>query len=630
MHQGGKASAQAGESKPDSGASRGEPTPFTGTRNRLRRSAGWLSAYWPCVAATLALLLLAYGTCWQRGPYQDDYQLEDLAKDAVTGESWPIWSQHRIPTYPVRTLNWVVVGFYASLLPQHEWLARVLAAANVVANSMLLGWLVFRVLGSRLAALVAGWLFLFPFCAQEALLWASAHGYLAATMLVLGALHGFLTWLFAPRGRWLVLAAGVLACAVSLLLVEQPIVMLALLPPLAICQAIVRRPGGYWRLARRCAVLSIGLAGGLSLMTWRIYFSNRDVFQIVNRGGFTKSSEETYDKCREFVEAFEKMTTGKPGRQYTFEALLGGVQTQFSRPFPGLLLVLAAAAVTGLCLQWRRWRDQRATPVEVGAILAIAAAGSFFLVLWIPGVLIRFQKVEWRMLDVPAGMLALASATAVWLLVKVLARFRPAARPEIAVLAVLGAVTWCSATCVLGYAKAFARRSQLDREELAATQRVLTLMQLPPRTWLICFDNVEQPVPPEASLPYLTAGVLETSWSAESALAGVLGRRDFRIVANYRGLGTVFSPGWEPFEPEGHVLWVNDAQINAAEAVMITFRDGQSYVVTELTLRAYPEATGSATRVYKFPLAEELARRGAPHLRASVIAGETQFSLCVE
>jgi hypothetical protein len=579
---------------------------------------------WAWLPASLAFVLLAYAGAWQRGSHLDDYQLQDLARDVVTGERWPLWSVQRIPTFPVRTLNWVVAGSYAALLPHHEGWARGLAALNLALNAALLSWLIYRVLHARLAALIGGWLYLAPFCAYEALLWASAYGYLVATALALGSLHLFLSWMLAGRGApWLVvLGAAALVC--SLFIIEQPVVLLVLLPGLVFGALVSGKPADLWRPVRRCVLLCLAVAGGVALVWLLVY--HEGVYQIANRGGFARSTEEVRERCRDFLRSLEGMTLAEWGRGVAVDAFWMGLRHELASPRMCVLLAATGGALVLVSVTWRRRSAREVVPLGVGLVLLVNVLLGFLLALWLPGVFIRYQCVEYRMLYVPSALAAAGVATLCWLLVRVLSKLRALPTLENMFVALFGVITWFCATCVLGYGLGFAQRYKLDQQELAGVRETLTAAPLPPDAWIISFDDSELTLSTRPRVSLLMAGVLETPWSAAPELARILRRRDFRVVTNYRKLGLRFVPAGSLGEGGGPGLWINETVVPTNQAVMITYRDGRAYVVTELTVRG----SGGRDRVFVFPVAEELARHGAPYLRASVEAEVPQFQLCVE
>src|SRR5205085_1207134 len=130
---------------------------------------GWLGT-------AILSLWLGYLLVWRRGPYLDDYGMKDALGSVLSG-TWMI--------YPLRPITWLVVSALAALLPIDELLVRTATAVCVGCNALLVGWLVYRVLGARLAAVISCWLFLMPFLAWEAVLWVGAAGYVVMVGLVL-------------------------------------------------------------------------------------------------------------------------------------------------------------------------------------------------------------------------------------------------------------------------------------------------------------------------------------------------------------------------------------------------------------------------------------------------------------
>ena len=126
------------------------------------------SSAWLCFA--LVCLIMAYVFIWQRGYYMDDYAYRNDVVDSVTNTRKRV-TKWLLPDSPIRILLLPFLRLSILNIPEHELLMRTLAALIHGLNALLLGLIVHRALRSKLAAVVAGWLFLFPVFAPDAVLW---------------------------------------------------------------------------------------------------------------------------------------------------------------------------------------------------------------------------------------------------------------------------------------------------------------------------------------------------------------------------------------------------------------------------------------------------------------------------
>ena len=201
------------------------------------RARGALERYGPFLAALLCLVLSNLAI-WRRGLYVDDYFNYTVAVDVVSGRWRPFLSRSQVPAFPIRLLSYAVATSFSGLIPAHELWVRLITALAVAANACLLGGLVYRVLGSRLAALVSGWLFLVPVYAYEAVLWATSTTYTVGTVFALLFLHAAWSALAGRRRAWLWLMGSLAAFAVMVLFVEPFALAVGLAPLLGLTAAL--------------------------------------------------------------------------------------------------------------------------------------------------------------------------------------------------------------------------------------------------------------------------------------------------------------------------------------------------------------------------------------------------------
>jgi hypothetical protein len=483
------------------------------------------------------------------------------------------------------------------------------------ANASLLSWMIYRILRSRLAALIGGWLFLCPFYAQEATLWASASAYLVAAGLVLFSLHCFLTALFSKRAT-LSIVLGLLAVVISLFILEQPVVSLVSLPLLALCIGMQRKPRDYLRLAKNCGKL-LGLIVCVIAIVFLFIYRSGQAPQVTARGGFVTNPVQILKKCCEFTQRLHWMILSQWGRGLTSDAFRLGVRVQLTNAFASSLLAIAIVCVSLLSAAWRPRKVEYDVPASIGFLLLTASIAGMLITMWFPGTLVQGQILEFRMLYIPGAFFTMAIAVTYWLLVKLLSGYRY----ENMVIALCGLATWASATCMIGYASAFSMRSRVDSIQLNAIKQILSVAPLPSDTTIICFGQEEGIGTDYRHISSLLVGVLETPWSAHTELSRLLCRRDFHVVITHRWSGMIFQPTVRNGAPP--MLRINGTAIQTERSIIVVYQKKRAFVIKELII----ELRDGPPCVFKFPIAEALSCRGAPAIAASADAEVPQSRL---
>ncbi len=552
-----------------------------------------------------ACLALAYLLVWQRGFYTDDYSHRNWAIDPLTGQWRPLWSRERIGTFPVRILTCLFITTYAGLLPTHELLARAMAMLVVGTNALLLGWLVYRLLGSRLAAVIAGWLFLVPLYAQEALLWASAFGYVCAACLALLFLHAAWSALTQPgRGsRWNL--AGSLAFAVMLLFVEPFAVAVALVPVLALAGAI-REPSHARIMLRRSLRLLIGPLA-VSIAYYLLLYRNSWV--VSSRGGLDLSPTGILARIGVYGGRLVFLTGPLAwGGHVAGDALTIAIAA-LRGSWPGAALALIAALSLLLTvLTWRSEEREFQAPDRLGLI--VLAGGLLWAAssLLLPGVLVEGQQLEYRLLYFPLGGASVSLASMAWLAAK---RLRGAVWRQ-TLIALAGIALLVQTMGMMGYAHAYAARSRLDQQQVSALVRALPAQYLPDGSYIVPIET-EAPLfgRPDSISAYLL-GVFETPWSMRDALLRIWRRPDLQFVTSNRWAGMHFSDA-DGNSGQGS-LRIQGVTVPVDRAVLFVYRAGRVLVVEQLALQK-----GDGTqRIVQFPLAGDLRRYGVPTIDIAV------------
>jgi hypothetical protein len=552
---------------------------------------GWLFT-------TVVCLALGYLLVWHRGFYFDDYaNYAHLATRPILNA---VLNSPFFP-FPVRTLHLTLNLGAVWLLSGHELLVRLLTALGAGINALLLGWLVYRLLGSRLASVISGWLFLMPFYAQEAVLWTSATGYILAVGLGLSLLHTF--WSTFDRGqitgRWL--ALGLISFVLTLLTIETALWSVAFIPIFGLMAAVRHNS---WKLIKQSLFIFLWLVG-LTILFFNLFYRSPDI--VTERGELDLSLFNTVERSQEYFSRLFWMTLssdwGWPLMSESFEL---GLATVF-QSWMGVTLFAAAFIVLSLTvLTWSR--DTREYLFGYGAGFILGGAGIlwFVVALLFPAVLIGGQILEYRMLYVPSAGASITVGTLVWLITKRLSR---QLWPKVFIL-VIGLILILSAVFMIGFARIYAARFSLDQQQLAAMVRGIPSERLPKNSILIPYNNDENLFGNNDTISMFPFGVLETG-AAESALQIAYSRDDLLAFTSNR---------WEEMqleyackqEPSSNFLNIQTGygaiDVPIDQIVMFSYEADEVIVVENLILA---DIANSSCTIH-FPIAEELRRHNTP------------------
>lgn len=550
----------------------------------------------------LACVLLAYAAVWQRGSLTDDYTHRLWLIDAATGRWAPIWGPDWLHALPTRALTIIAVSVYSALLPTHELAVRLLAALLVGANALLLGLLVWRLLRARVPAIVAGWLFTAPLYAHEAVLWASAVGYVLGTALALGFLHACLSALQGPRAvawRWGLLSAALFGP--MLLFVEQFALAAALIPLLALAWA--GRSGGraaYGRALGRAALLLLPPAG-LTLFVYRTMY--RGSWVVAARGGLDLSPAGIWQRAVQYTLRLGWITVWpERGGRLTREALALGLETLAASPAALSLLAVAVIALVATLLRSAREGGERPADRHKGTAGALWCLGLGLawglLPVYLPGVIVSGQQIEHRMLYFPLAGLATALGALASLVL------RAGARPswERGLLAATGVLALLSSVAMLGYARVYAARGAHDARQVAAFVAAVDDDLLVEGVVLVPTETDEHHLDGYPALGTLLQGVFETPWSTADGVGEAYGRNGLSAVAGNR---------WAPLtvtEEDPAHLRALDTVVPIDRALLFAHRDGGVYVCEAVEAARHDGTTAQVA----LPLGAAAAEGGAP------------------
>ncbi len=559
----------------------------------------------------VVLAVIAYGLVWQRGFYMDDYSNRAAGYDVVARQPLPIWSADAIPGFPVRALAWALNRQLAVWLAGHEWAVRAACSLFAALNGLLLGVLAARLTGARVAGVAAGWIYLAPFVAQEAVLWAGAVSYtFNVTLALLGIMAMSRGAIAATRvGGVAWSAVGILLFLLCMLCFETPLTMTAFLPFAAIALAM-RRSRCPSRAAIRALLSIAALVVLAGLYAW-LFYGRAPMLE--SRGGFVRNVAEWFGRLRVFMEGLEWLTIGSYGARLTAEAFGLGLEKLLST-VGGLLtsaafLVLALPTVAGW--QPQRARLPRSRQIGLGVCMIAGGAALFFASYWVPATLVRGQIVEFRMLYMPLAGLCLGLAG----LVSIATCLLPWAWLERALLAASCGVAAACALCMLGYCATFAARFQLDERQVGALLETVSADALPADACFAPLELDERLFRRDDALSRLLFGVFATPWSANARLREAYHRRDVQSTALNPWLGVrieVVADGATPCGSDR--LRFNGVEVCAERAIPFAYRDGRAWLVERVEIRS----DGEPAHEVAFTSVASLAGRGAPAARAVV------------
>jgi hypothetical protein len=556
-------------------------------------SFGWL-------LTALICLTLGYMFVWQRGFYMDDYATRLMAIDVLTGQWRPIWSLSRIPTFPIRILSCMIVTSFTGLLPTHEFFVRAISALGIGVNAVLLGWLIYRILGSRLAAVSSGWLFLMPIYAQEAVLWVGAVPYVFAAGFALLFLHVSWSALTRPQraGRWITL--GTLACATTLLIVEQFIFAAGLVLIFGITIAAQRQTASYWALLKRSLCVLIWPLAVAAIFYVLLYGNS---WVVDAKGGLDLSLAGIVERSLGYFKRLAWMTMFDWGRRLTGDAFGIGIAVLL-RSWKGMALSFAASVSLLLTvLAWRTGEREYLPRYCVGLMVFCAGVTWFVVSLLVPSVLVKGQILEYRLLYFPTAGAGLAVGALAWMAAK---RLRCLGCDKLFV-AIAGVLLLLSTVCMLGYAQAFAVRYKLDRRQIAALVHALPAQDLPENSYVVPFNNEERLFGKDDRISLLLVGVFETPWSARAALEEAYRRNDLQVITPNRWWPIQFSYMGDQ-EPPSNQLGIQGVSVPVDRTVLFSYRAGSAFLIESLTIT---KSDGSQHTV-QFPIARDLRRHGVP------------------
>jgi hypothetical protein len=487
---------------------------------------GWL------ITGTVSLVL-AYLLIWQRGMFLDDYSAGDLARDPTTGQWLPL-NLSSIPTFPARLLTWIVTPRIVALLWTHELLVRIALALCVGINALLLGWLVYRILGSRLAATISGWLFIAPIYTDVGL-WPGAATYLFITGLTLLLLHTSWTVLTIERRPYVWIAGGAVIFIVSLFFAEACIAAVGFIPLLGFIYA-VQHPRSAWR---NIFIRTVLATGPLIIILGLFYtFILRASTLIASRGGSESNPIQLGLRIIAYLKSFWWWAGDTQwGWHFTVEATKIGI-AQSRTSFGGMALLVGIVLLILLtAFTWKSAENTQNKRNLIGWLVLVLGIIWFIATLTVPYILAKGQMYERRFAYFPTAGLAIACGSLAWLIARA---FRHSAWEK--TLAGIGGILLVATTlCTVGYAQIYAARYQTDQNQLAALLKIVPSEDLPPNSQIVPVQLNYMLPGTAAGLSVIPVGVFESPWTICSELRRLYRRNDMQFIVKNRWVPEVFS-----------------------------------------------------------------------------------------
>lgn len=576
---------------------------------------------WIWLLPSIVCAWLGYLLVWQRGMFFDDYAVRKFAVDITTGE-WHTFSHLTSrPNFPGRFVNWLVMPWLAALLQDHELFAHILVTLSIGLNALLLGLLVGRMLQSRLAAVIAAWLFLMPVFTDVAL-WVSAADSPFAMTLMLIFLHSFWNSLIQPQHELRWITVGTLSFFVALSMKESFVSSIGIVLLIGIIYKAQFRPSftsWIWRLTR------LLLWPCLALVIYFIIISQSTV--VTTRQGFTTDPHVVFQHILAFAKELWFWTVA-PDWGWTFirEAFSDGLQV-IGRSRQGV--VLLAAALGLLVLTVATWRsDDRPTTGSTSYHSGVFVVGLgviwFAVTLWFPYALVNVQMYfERRFVYPPTAGLCICVAALAWILCRA-----GRASWERWLVALAGIELLLTTVCTVGLAQAYQDRSRLDQQQITGLTRILPAAVVPSGAQILPI-MIDEHLPERRGIFTTLSGVFESSWSACAAFEAAYRRDDFQVIVSNRWAPPQVSVTTEShnspkyldcrYQPTIHVpsqspqaklLYIQGRYIDPEQAILLTYQNGQAQLIESLTIT---DMNGSQQRV-EFPIARTLRAAGTPSI----------------
>jgi len=589
---------------------------------RVARSISRFFMVYGWLIIGLACLLLAYLLVWQRGFYIDDWHIGLGARDHQTLEWLPINFERR-----ERVLTHAFIPYLIALMWTDEFLVRSLIASGVGVNAFLLGWLVYRMVHSRLPAIVTGWLFLVPVY-TDIPLWAGAAAGLFTNGLTLLMLHAIWSALAvdSPRYIWFLIGGLML---VTLMWSEYTVGIISVIPIMGVLY-LTQRPEVKWRMVAYRTTLAF-IAPTIVVVLYTLLVITRSPL-AEQRGGITTDMTLIVQRTYEWSRLLYWFIFDPTGRSH-FVALSYaiGLDHVLSSRF-GIILLLSISVILVLTVVSWRIDHQFSKVSEILLVLALGIV--WFLTLsYVPYVFVSRQVFEVRFLyfSLPGASIAMGALAA---LTVSLIRLR---RMQQMLLAGCGALLIILSVCMVGYAQVYKARYEHDMDMIKTLARLVPSEALNERPQFI-----PQFIPvsldyslsgKERLLTELIASALEYEYIARAGLLTVYPDRLTRHPRFLIQIEYIPAPRWNPAVFSERIisdfpkyycfvgtktdvnLFVQGCPIESNRAIVFTHHNGELVLVRTLTL----QRSDGTTRIVELPFVSRLVARGSTAIETLVV-----------
>jgi len=586
---------------------------------RVARSISRFFMVYGWLIVGLACLWLAYLLVWQRGFYIDDWHIGLRARDHQTLEWLPIYLNYR-----ERVLTQVFVPYFIALMWTDEFLVRLLTAGGVGVNAFLLGWLVYRMVHSRLPAIVAGWLFLVPVY-TDIPLWAGAAAGFFTNGLTLLMLHAIWSALAvdSPRYIWFLIGSLML---VTLMWGEPTVGIISVIPIMGVLY-LKQRPEVKWRMVAYRTTFAFIVPTIVVVLYTLLTLSGS---QIVERRGITTDMTLIAQRMYEWSRILYRFIFDPTGRShFVVLSYVIGLDHILSSQF-GIILLLSISVILGLTVVNWRIDHQFSKVSEILLVLALGIV--WFLTLsYVPYVFVPRQVFEVRFLyfSLPGASIAMGALAA---LTVSLIRLR---RLQQMFLAGCGALLIILSVCMVGYARVYKARYEHDMDMIKTLARLVPSEALPERPQFIPV-NLDYSLPgKERLLTEMIASALEYEYIARAGLLRVYPNRASKGPDHVRiQIEYIPAPRWNPavfseriisdisdfpdycFIKKTDVnLSVQGCPIDSNRAIVFTHHNGELVLVRTLTL----QRSDGTTRIVELPVVSRLAARGSRVIETLIV-----------
>jgi len=557
------------------------------------RRYGWL------IFAVVALMI-GYLIVWQRGMYYDDYWYRIGPIDPL--------SQIRTGARLLGSLSGTIL---LKLMPDNELLLRVILAALVAVNAALLGWLIERLIGSRLAAVSVGLLYLFPVYGSEAALFSTAAAqYLPMGISALLTTHAIVT-AFRCQGRaWLWLTLSVIGLAATFNFVEQGAALVFVIPFLALITA-VQHP----EIPRRTLILRmmvIIFASGIALAGFYVVFYTNNEGVTMMRGSIDLDLAAILQRADQaYFQVFLYFSFLTSSGQNIFQSLIA-----FSLALPlvyGAVIVLLVSAGFMVIGWTHRSLTGDRTRVAAG-LMALTGLIWFWATLLFPSVLAESAALSWRLAYLPTAGLLLMLAGLIALIQSVF-RYQWIDR---LILTITSMIVIVLIVTMIGLERVYQARNALDNRQFETLVDAVPPALMRNDAALVPLTIDESMVPDYPVLNDLRVGLFDTTVTAINKLRETYGWQEWGVILAYgtpqgaaqfgcttRELianGQVCMIGMTDTSPEQVV-------VDTERIIAFTYRESILFGVASLVF-----IIDDARVVISLPRVETLRARGVPVL----------------